>query len=368
MATEQVENQGDAELSLRDQLDAAFTEADGADETPAAAESKPAVEETQADRDRARDERGRFAAKAAEVAADKAATGAPEGAAAAAGAQAAPVVPAVPGAAPGPSELKPPASWRPEVREKWGNVDPVVREEIHRREFELQRVMQNGAQARQFLDAFERVVAPYEVFIRQENSSPLQAVQNMMQTAADLRVGTPQHKATLIASLVKNFGVDVGMLDAALVGAAPPPGSAQDFRDPRLDQFLNAQQQMLHQTRQREEADLQATLKTFAEKHEFYKDVAGLMADLVEIRGRRGEVPDIEKIYAEACKMNESVSTILAQRAASAKSGQQSAAVLRAKRAAVSVKGDASPGGATVPENDSVRAALVAAMESSGRA
>jgi hypothetical protein len=349
----------DEELTLRDQLDEAFEQAAG-DETQgeAAAASRTEGEE------RARDERGRFAPKAeGEEAPGKAPGGPqertqplPEGQAAA------------PTPAPAPGDLKAPASWKPEVREKWGSVDPVIKAEVHRREYEMQQVLQQSAGARQFIDAFERVVQPYEMFIRAENSNPLAAVQNLMQTAAELRVGTPQSKAQLVAGIINSFGIDVQMLDSLLSGQVPQAGQQpQQFRDPRFDQFLAQQQQLLAQRAQQEDAEMRTQLATFGEAHEFYRDVAGVMADIVEIRARQGQPVDLEKIYAEACKMHEGVSTILAQRAAAAKSSSNSAAVLRAKRAAASVKGEPTPDGATVPKNDSIRAAIEAAIETTGR-
>jgi hypothetical protein len=252
------------------------------------------------------------------------------------------------------------------VREKWGGVDPAIKAEVHRREYEMQQVLQQSASARQFIDAFERVVQPYEMFIRAENSNPLQAVQNLMQTAAELRVGTPMSKAQLVAGIIKNFSVDVATLDSLLAGTVPQGGGAQqqEFRDPRFDQFLAQQQQLLQQQQQREEQELRQTLAAFGEKHEFYRDVASIMADLVEIKSRQGQPVELEKIYEQACKMHEGVSTILATRAAATKNGAQSQAVLRAKRAAASVKGESTlDEGATIPKNDSVRASIEAAFD-----
>jgi hypothetical protein len=363
--TQNPSEQSEQELSLRDELDAAF-EQEADDETGDAGEGGEAAP---AEDGRARDEKGRFAPSKATDEPGKA----PGGAQAAAQQQQpgqGQGQPAAGSPAPAPGgELKAPASWTPQAREKWAGVDPEVRAEVHRRELEMQRVLHQGAQHRQFIDAFEQVVRPYEMFIRQENSSPLQAVENLMRTAAELRVGTPMSKAQLVGGLIRQFGVDVQMLDSILAGTVPQGGQQQqEFRDPRFDQFLAQQQQLLAQQQQAEDAQMRQQLAAFGETHEFYRDVAGIMADLVEIRTRQGQGVDIEKIYEQACKMHEGVSTILAQRAAAQKTSSNSAAVLRAKRAAASVKGDTTlEAGATVPKNDSIRAALEAAFEEAGR-
>lgn len=354
------------ELSLRDQLDAAFDASEGTDDPPAPAPApanapSPAPAPTEQPEDtgaQARDQHGRFAPKWAQPAAP-AQQGTQQPPQGAQGAQAAQ-----------PPEPKPPASWRPEAREKWGSVDPEIRREVTRREHEMQTVLQDSAAAKQFVNAFESVVRPYEMFIRADGANPLQAVQNLMQTAADLRVGTPSHKANIVASIIQNFGIDVEMLDGVLAqmrqgGAIPQAGQQQQqFRDPRVDMLIAQQQQALQMQSQQAEQSQRAELDAFAAdpKHEFYRDVAGIMADLVEIWTRQNKPIDLEKIYAQACQMHDSIPTIIATRAQQQKAAGNAQAVLRAKRAAASVKGESTPAGATVPKDDSIRASIEAAM------
>lgn len=352
----------DAETSLRDDLDAAF-EQHATDET---AEPKPAATGA------ARDAQGRFAPSKAQEALSPAA---PEGATeqnrqgqqqAANANQANQFVPGQQQAAATPPapELKAPASWRPEVREKWGSVDPDVRAEVHRRENEAQRVMQQSAQQRQFVDAFERLMQPYEMFIRAENSNPLAAVDNMMRTAAQLRVGTPAAKVEIVAGIIKNFGIDLPALDAMLAGQQPQhaPQQPQQFQDPRLDMLLAQQQQAAQAQAQFENQSIRQGLAQFAQGHEFYGDVANIMADIVEIQTRQGMPVDLEKVYQRACQMHDGVSTIMQQRATASTTGTTSRAVLRAKRAAQSLKSDPTPHGATVPKSDSLRDTIEAAI------
>lgn len=355
---------GGEELSLRDSLEAAF-EKDPTDEVNDGGEPGDG---------RQRDEHGRFQKGAKQAAtvtsidpkatqqAQDAQTPTDQGQST-----------STPAPGPGdPKDLKAPASWRPEAREEWGTLSPRLKAEIHRREYEANRVVQEGAQARQFISAFENVMRPYEMFIRAENSNPLQAVQNMMSTAAQLRVGTPHSKANLVAGIIKDFGIDIEALDGILAGnpaiAQQAQHQQQQFRDPRMDQFLAQQQQYMQQQAQRENEEVRTGLGDFAAKHEFYGDVSGLMADLVEVRSKQGQPIDLEQIYKQACQLHEGVSTILTQRAATVRSTGSSNAVLRAKRAASSVRSEATPDGGHVPKDDSIRASLEAAIESVGRA
>ena len=264
-------------------------------------------------------------------------------------------------------ELKPPQSWTPGGRETWQAIPPAARAEIHRREGEMQHVLQEGAQQRQFLQAFEATVRPYEMFIRAENSSPLQAVANLMQTAAELRVGTPLSKANLVAGLIANFGIDVQMLDSIMAGKVPQPGQMPQapMRDPRVDQILAHQMAQAQHAEAFQAQQLRQGLEEFSQGHEFYRDVAATMADIVEVRARQGQPIDLERIYQQACALDTGISTIQRQRAQSSQAGQRSQAVLRARRAAVSVRNEATPSGATLPSDDSIRASIEAAFERS---
>lgn len=342
------------ELSLRDELEAAFQAEPTDDEPP--------VES------RERDERGRFKSKGEEPPQETPETpqAPPTDPTQGQGPSDTPIAPAPP-----PGDLKAPASWRPEIREKWGAVDTDVKAEIHRREREHQLVLQNSAQARQFVDAFEKTIAPYQVFIRAEQSNPLQAVDNLMGMAALLRTGTPVQKAQLLDSIISQHGIDVQMLDnviaARMYGQSTPATGGQAFHDPRVDQLLQQQQLMMQQQAQAEQVEMQQGIEAFASAagHEFFNDVRHTMADMIEIAAKQGKVMPLEEAYKKACKLDDGISKIMASRQTAQNPRALTQAALRAKRAASSVKGDTTPHGATVPKDDSIRSALEAAFEES---
>jgi hypothetical protein len=360
-----------AEPSLRDTLDAAFEEAATGDE--AGAPPPPAG-------DRAtRDPAGRFARQApaeAPEGAAKAPEGVPQGVT-----RPAPRPGAVDGQGNAPAEggaqLRPPAQWKPEAREQWQAVPAGVQAEITRREREFQTHLQQSAELRQFVSAFEDIVRPYEMFIRAENSNPLAAVQNLFQTAAELRVGTPQAKALMVAGLVQQYGIDLRQLDTALAQRFGVPTNGinpqvvqqptpQTFQDPRVDQFLYMQQQAAEQAAQRETAEIQSATQEFAEAHEFFMDVKDDMADMIEIAARRGIVLPVKEAYEKACQLNPDVRKILAQRSTAPNARANTQAALRAKRAASSIKGESSPHGVTTSTDGTLRGDIEAAFESAG--
>lgn len=360
-----------SEPSLRDAIDSAYEQS--------------STDEPLTAQDRARDESGRFAPKPPP--ADPATKAAQSLSSAPAPAPSQVTRPAprpapqgapeeAQGEAPAP-ELKAPAQWKPGAREKWGGIDAEVKAEVVRREREFQTHLQQSAGLRDFVSSFENIVRPYEMFIRAENSTPLQAVSNLFQTAAELRVGTPISKANMVAALCQQYAIDLNMLDGALaqrfgVAGGNAQGGVQQvqqpavYQDPRVDQILAYQAMVMQRQQEQEHAEIATETQRFAEANEFFEDVRQDMADMIEIAARRGQVLTVADAYEKACQLNPEVAKIRASRQSTGNSRGLTQAALRAKRAASSVKGESSPIGRAIPENDTLRAAVEAAFESPG--
>lgn len=272
-----------------------------------------------------------------------------------------------------------PASWKPETREHWQQLPETVRAEIHRREVEVQRTLQESAEARKTVDAVMRTIAPYEAFIKAEGSNPIQAIDNLMSTAARLRTGTAPELAQMVAGIVQQFGVGrfgngfIEALDQALAGQTPAVDPQQAALEQVLNQRLAPVQQMLTQFQQAQIAQQQQVqeravneVQDFLSKAEFGEDVREDMADLLETAHRRGQALSLPDAYKKACLMNDNVRAVLAQRAKAQGAQQQTNAAQRARAAAVSVSG-AAPVGAMRQESTDVRSAIEAAIHLTSR-
>jgi len=277
-----------------------------------------------------------------------------------------------------PSE-RAPASWRPNVREHWAALPTEVRAEVARREQEVQRTLQETAEARKYADAINRVVAPYEMFIRAANSNPLQAIDNMMATAARLRTGTGPETAGLIAQLVTQFGVGrfgnqfIEQRDSALAGGQPRQDQTQVAVQQAVQQQLAPVQQFMSQFQQaqqaqRERAQQEAVgeVQTFLSQAEFGEDVREEMADIRELAQKPGRQMTLQDAYQQACLVNPDVRAVLQQRSSLRGAQVANGAAQRARAAAVSVTG--SPALAA-PKADStdVRSAIEAAIAANSR-
>ncbi len=272
-----------------------------------------------------------------------------------------------------------PASWRPETREHWAQLPEGVRAEVSRREAEVARTLQETAEARKTVEAVMKTIEPYQHFIKAENSNPLQAIDNLMATAARLRTGTAPELATLVAGMVSQFGVGrfgngfVELLDQALAGQQPKADPQQLAIDQALNQRLAPLQNMYSQFQQAQQAQqvqaqqsAQTEVSSFLSRAEFGEDVREDMADLLENAQRKGQNLSLGDAYKKACLLNDNVRAVLTQRMQTKGAQSTTQAAQRARSTAVQVSGSA-PMGGLKQEPTNVRNAIEAAIAMSSR-
>lgn len=276
-------------------------------------------------------------------------------------------------------EDRAPQSWKPETRQHWQALPAEVRTEIARREGEFTRVLQETSEARKMAEALQRTIAPYEHFIRAENSNPLQAIDNLMATAARLRTGTAPELATLVSQLINQYGVGrfgkgfIETLDQALVGQTPQEDPRELMMRQRLEQeiapvkqFMNQFQQMQEQQIQQMQGQAGNEVQSFLANHEFAMDVKDDMADLIEMAHRRGRELSLEEAYEKACRAHPSIGKIFASRDKATQAQSTNQVAQRARAASVSVSG-APSGGAPSNSASDLRSALESAWAANGR-
>ena len=267
-----------------------------------------------------------------------------------------------PGAVPPPQQTapKPPQSWRPVAREKWAALDPVVREEVLRREREVNITLQKTAEARGFHEEFQRSMAPFLPMMAANGHTPLQSIQGLAQTAAALQMGPPAQKVAIAAAIIQQYGIDLNALADALEGAPQAQQAQQGFRDPRVDQLLAMQQQQAYAAQQaqaaqeaRQAQELQSHYEKFAEEHEFFNDVRQAMAALVQVKfDTEGVDLSDEEAYDMAVSLRPDLQAIKRDRETYERATNPNGSTARAAAAAVSLK----PGSVTAkkgadPEN-----------------
>lgn len=371
----------DTTLSIRDALDeamlvedqeqvaapeAATTEAPTPEATPqaepsqkegepAAESAKPGEEERPPQEERLRDQLGKFAKKEE-------------------GMQAGPK--SEPKQA---REDRAPQSWKPETREHWAAIPAEVKQEIVRREREFAVAMQETAEQRRFSEAVMKTIAPYEHFIKAENSNPIQAIDNLMATAARLRTGTAPELAGLVSDLIQQFGVGrfgpgfIEALDQALVGQTPQEDPREVAIRRKLEQeiapvrqFMNEVQQQKQQQEIMEQRAAGSEVQSFLANHEFAMDVKDDMADLIELAHKRGRDMSLDEAYDRACRAHPEIGKIFVKRDQASQAASRNQVAQKARAASVSVGGAPTPRPSASPGAD-IRSALENAWASQAR-
>lgn len=269
------------------------------------------------------------------------------------------------------NEVKAPQSWTPAEREHWGKMPPEAQRAVQRRELEVQQALSRSADSRKFQDSFVRTVQPYAHLIRAQNSTPLQAVNNLMQTAAGLTTGTQPQKAAILAEIIQNYGIDIQVLDDVLSkrpvqqqGSAPaalPPQVAEALRP--IHQFMSQAEQQRAQHIQQVQQQAEEVVSQVADKLPYFDDLRDDMADLMEVAAGRGKTMTLEQAHAMAVNMNPEIKKILDQRARAARLRQDPNKINRARKAGASIKGAPNGSAQGSGKPASRRAALLEAWD-----
>lgn len=249
--------------------------------------------------------------------------------------------------------IKAPNSWKPAMREKWSSLPKEIQQEIARRERDINKGMHESGEARRFQNEFERTVQPFQSFIAAENSTPLKAVQNMMQTAATLRIGSPQQKAQTVAHLIKNFGIDVKTLDSMLAGSYqtdPVQRQIQEAVAP-VQEMVNRYQQQEASRHAELNQNVGSELENFAADpaNEFFDDVRDTMADIMDMATNRGQKIDLSTAYNRAIMMHDDIADVVTQRKLLEQAKRKNASTQAARKKAVSISGAPTVGGDAEP-------------------
>lgn len=242
-----------------------------------------------------------------------------------------------------------PRTWRKEAAAAWATLPPTVRAEIHKREQDIFRGLEEYRGAANFGRTFQQALAPYMPLLEQYRVDPVAQVSGLMRAHQTLVTGTPQQKQEFFAKLAQDYGVDLGQLSSG----------EPSFVDPAV-QGLQQKLQTLESTVTAAEAARRADaiqaqtrqVETFAAdpKNVYFKDVANDMVRLLETK----VCSTLEEAYQQAIWLNPAVRQREIDRqqteraAAERKAAEERAAAAR-KAAGPNVRTTAKSGGGAAP-------------------
>jgi len=255
---------------------------------------------------------------------------------------------------------EPPRGLTATQREAWKNTPKEIREAMHKRSEDYSEGIKRYAAQAKKGDTMDQVFTPYRQLFAMNNVQPPVLMDQLLQTASILQLGTPAQKANLLANMAKQFAVDIGQLDDALAGE-PVSEAPADPQIQALQREIMQLRQGQQQVQQQSTRAVQEEVDRFASdpKNEFYRDVREDMADWMDLAAKRGKAMTLDEAYQKACENHPDVKRVLdARRAAST--------VGRKREAASSVHGTPS-GGSSKPAGNDIRSQLEWAIDHVGR-
>jgi hypothetical protein len=346
-----------AELSLGDELRAAF-EADTGAGDPAAA-AAPAVAAAPA-AEPARDDQGRFAR--AEAATNQPSEQKPPQAAVAP--SAAPEgqqAPQDPQAASGP-----PPSWSAAAKAQWDGLPDAIRQEVGRHEATVQQAKAQWQQKGELLNRLTTVIGPRADRWRMAGFDLPQGIQRLV-AAEDALERDP---VNAIAHLARSYGVDLRMF--AQAGQRQP----QIQLPPQLQQLVSEVGTLKSELAQQREAAQGAHIQglvdqvtAFAVKPEnkYFANVQEDMYRIMKASEMAGNPVSIADAYERATWANPEVRALILRDQAEGQAAADRAKAAQARHASGSVTGSPSPGAsparAASNPNASVRDDLMAVFD-----
>lgn len=264
---------------------------------------------------------------------------------------------------------KAPQSWKPAAKAIWKDLPQSAREEVVRRERQVTQVLAESAQARQLVNQFTDMIQPYRARMESVGLPPIQAVGELLKADHILTTSPPAKRAQFMASLIKEYGVDIRELDNALAGqpaADPTADRLEQLVAQRLQPFQQFVQQQAQQAAMQRQAEQQQTNQTIqsmaadSAKFPHFFDVKDDMADLIEMQARRGQYLTLEQAYARAVSMNPELTAQSARRQAAEAANSRAQ---RALNASVSVGGAPNGGPSARAPGSDLRGTIESAFE-----
>ena len=243
--------------------------------------------------------------------------------------------------------------------EGWDAVPENYKDYMRERERHMDQTMEQVAVERRQAQRVNEFAQKFGAVMAAEGvNDPIDAMHGMAESVAVLRMGSPQQKAQVAATLINNYGIDIQLLADTIEGEVPQQQSQpRAIADPRLDYVFNRLQQAEQHAEQKTRADTDAAIKRFMSNPENkYADrVTATMVDFVGHMNRNNATgmsfDDIlQAAYQRACAMDPEISQIIARERLT----DTQPAVAAKKAAAASLTGKQSGDGLINRDNMSI--------------
>jgi hypothetical protein len=263
---------------------------------------------------------------------------------------------------------RPPASWKGDAKRVWAELPEAARSEVVRRERQIEQTLRESSEARQIAESVTGIAQQYQDVFQRYGRPPAQVFEGFLQVERALTSGDPANRARFMAKLIQDYRIDIPALDSALAGQPIQQSGTPDVNEQvrqLLAQELAPFKQRMQMEQELQQQEVAHTIDSMAADHEkfpYFQDVRDDMADLIEIRAKRGVYLSLEQAYSIATGGNPAVQQVQQVTQQRSQALQAHETAQRAKGAAVSVAGSpATTSGGVDPAN--LRASISAAID-----
>lgn len=276
--------------------------------------------------------------------------------------------------------LKPPESWRAQIRDAhWKTLPLQVQAEIVRRERQIEGTLRQTAEARKVAEGVNGLLNQFQDVFRQEATPPMQTIANLLNISRTLRSAPPPQRAQYMAQVIQTFDVDLSLLDQALAFNVKNGPSQQQSQvqmagiQQMIHQQLAPVQQALqgfqqqHQLQaQQQMQDNAKEIETFAADpaNEYFDLVREEVADILELGAKRGQKITLQEAYTRAMLANNELAPLVSRKRVEEAAARMSApAAQAANLSSMSVTGAPSTAAPSGGQPTTVRGSIEAAID-----
>ncbi|GAA0696337.1 hypothetical protein ISN75_06825 [Dyella marensis] len=231
-----------------------------------------------------------------------------------------------------PEEVPFPASWRQDMKDKWGNLPPEVRKYVSEREAEVHKGFTKLDDERAFGKSMRETIQPYMALIQSEGAKPEEAVRSLLNTAYILRSGQPHQKVQAMRGVMDAYGIDPRELFATYQGAQQAPDPHVQSLESQLLELKQWRENLVAQQSNQVQDDANRQVADFASsaEHPHFERVRPRMAMLIQ----SGMASTMDEAYQQAVWADAELrSTMLEERQKAAEQAKRAEADARAKAA-----------------------------------
>jgi hypothetical protein len=246
---------------------------------------------------------------------------------------------------------EPPKTWTKEAIAEWATIPPKVKAEIHKREQDFFKGIEQYKESAAIGKAYDSVVEPYRAALAAENINPVELFKAFAANHYTLARGTKEQKISIVKNLMQGYGIDP---DEVADQFSPAP-----YIDPALKSVqdelaeLKREREMLaarEANSAREAIGRQITEFASDPANPHFDKVSHLIPSLLQ----SGIAKDLADAYQQAVMLNPETRELeltRRQTEAAEKIAQANAAKLQAAKAAsaVNVRTSMKSAGGTTP-------------------